>query len=125
MGKKVIGIGIIGAGFARTTQIPGFKDCIGARVMAIASAHRENAERVADEFKIRNVANDWRELIARDDVDLKLAFRPPYDWPHVHRFLAARAIPGIERVDAASYSRTIASHDGHAIVRLHRARADS
>ena len=37
MSKKVIGIGIIGAGFARTTQIPAFKDCIGARVVAIAS----------------------------------------------------------------------------------------
>src|SRR6267378_79552 len=55
LGNKVIGIGIIGAGFARTTQIPAFKDCIGARVVAIASAHRENAESVAEEFKIRQV----------------------------------------------------------------------
>ena len=77
MGKKVIGIGIIGAGFARTTQIPGFKDCIGARVVAIASAHRENAERVAEEFKIRHVAADWRELVARDDVDLVSIVTPP------------------------------------------------
>ena len=77
LGKKVIGIGIVGAGFARTTQIPGFKDCIGARVVAITSAHRERAESVADEFKIRNVANDWRELVARDDVDLVSIVTPP------------------------------------------------
>lgn len=75
--NKVIGIGIVGAGFARTTQIPGFKDCIGARVVAIASAHRERAESVADEFKIRNVADDWRELVARDDVDLVSIVTPP------------------------------------------------
>jgi len=75
--NKVIGIGIVGAGFARTTQIPGFKDCIGARVVAIASAHRERAQAVADEFKIRNVANDWRELVARDDVDLVSIVTPP------------------------------------------------
>ena len=77
MSKKVIGIGIIGAGFARTTQIPAFKDCIGARVVAIASKHRENAERVAEEFNIRHVANDWRELIASDDVDLVSVVTPP------------------------------------------------
>jgi predicted dehydrogenase len=77
LGKKVIGIGIIGAGFARTTQIPAFKDCIGARVVAVASGHRENAERVAEEFKIRHVANDWRELVAIDDVDLVSVVTPP------------------------------------------------
>lgn len=77
MGKKVIGIGIVGAGFARTTQIPGFKDCIGARVVAIASAHRANAESVADEFRIRQVCNDWRELVASDAVDLVSIVTPP------------------------------------------------
>src|SRR5213076_2556841 len=41
------------------------------------SKHRENAERVAEEFNIRHVANDWRELIARDDVDLVSIVTPP------------------------------------------------
>ena len=77
MAKKVIGIGVIGAGFARTTQIPAFKDCIGARVVAITSAHRDNAERVAEEFSIRHVADDWRELVASDDVDLVSIVTPP------------------------------------------------
>jgi predicted dehydrogenase len=67
----------VGTGFARTTQIPGFKDCIGARVVAVTSAHRERAQSVADEFKIRNVANDWRELVAREDVDLVSIVTPP------------------------------------------------
>ena len=75
--NKVIGIGIIGAGFARTTQIPAFKACAGARIVSIASAHRENAEKVADEFRIRHVANDWRELVARADVDLVSIVTPP------------------------------------------------
>jgi predicted dehydrogenase len=77
LSKKVIGIGVIGAGFARTTQIPAFKDCIGARVVAITSRHRENAERVAEEFKIRHVANDWQELVASKDVDLVSVVTPP------------------------------------------------
>ena len=68
--KNVIRIGIIGAGFARTTQIPGFKNCEGAEIVAIASAHREHAEAVAREFAIPNVEDDWRGVVARDDVDL-------------------------------------------------------
>jgi predicted dehydrogenase len=68
--KDIVRIGIIGAGFARTTQIPGFKNCEGAQVVAIASAHRENAEAVAREFEIPHVEDDWRGVIARHDVDL-------------------------------------------------------
>jgi predicted dehydrogenase len=68
--NKTIGIGIIGAGFARTTQIPGFKHCDDARVVAIASARREHAAEVAREFDIPNVEDDWRAVIARGDVEL-------------------------------------------------------
>jgi predicted dehydrogenase len=75
--KKSINIGIIGAGFARTTQIPGFRACEGARVVAIASGHRENAEKAAREFGIEHVAGDWREVVAREDVDLVSIVTPP------------------------------------------------
>src|SRR5258707_13276272 len=67
---KIIRIGIIGAGFARSTQIPGFKACAGARIVAIASARREHAEEVAREFGIEHVEDDWRALVDRDDIDL-------------------------------------------------------
>jgi predicted dehydrogenase len=77
MKKSPIGIGVIGSGFARTTQIPAFKGCPGARLVAIASRHRERAELVAREFDIPNVANDWRELVGRNDVDLVSVVTPP------------------------------------------------
>ena len=38
---------------------------------------------------------------------LRLAYRPPYDWPRVLAFLRARALPGIERVDAEAYERAL------------------
>jgi predicted dehydrogenase len=85
--RDVIGIGIIGAGFARTTQIPGFRACAGARVVAIASHHRENAERVAREFGIARVAGDWREVVADEDVDLISIVTPPVT--HAEMALAA------------------------------------
>ena len=41
----------------------------------------------------------------------RLAYRPPYDWAHVIDFLAARATPGVELVEAGKYQRTIAIND--------------
>src|SRR5881398_2663114 len=82
-------IGIIGAGFARTTQIPGFKNCENARVVAIASARREHAEEVAREFGIPNVESDWRSLVARDDIDLVSIVTPVVT--HCEMTLAALA----------------------------------
>lgn len=77
MKKAPVGIGIIGTGFARTTQIPGFRDCMGARIVAIASRHRDRAEVVAKEFGIEHVAGDWQELVAHNDVDLVSIVTPP------------------------------------------------
>ncbi len=53
---------------------------------------------------------------AGNEVILKLAFRPPYDWPDLCDFLARRSVPGVERVDARGCARTVASDGGHAIV---------
>jgi predicted dehydrogenase len=77
MKKSPVGIGIIGTGFARTTQIPGFRDCMGAKVVAIASRNRERAEAVAKEFGIEHVASDWQELVTHKDVDLVSIVAPP------------------------------------------------
>lgn len=77
MSNPVVRIGIVGSGFARTTQIPGFQNCKDARVVAIASRRRERAQEVAQEFGIEHVASDWQELVARDDVDLVSVVMPP------------------------------------------------
>ncbi|MDT5269782.1 MAG: hypothetical protein QOH49_1968 [Acidobacteriota bacterium] len=77
MSKDSIGIGIIGTGFARTTQLPAWAACEGARVVAVASGHRENAERAAHEFDVPFVAGDWREVVAHDEVDLVSIVTPP------------------------------------------------
>ena len=38
----------------------------------------------------------------------ELAYRPPYDWNALLAFLAARAIDGVESVDASHYRRSVA-----------------
>ncbi|TAL90042.1 MAG: hypothetical protein EPN46_05015 [Candidimonas sp.] len=41
------------------------------------------------------------------EVELLLRYRPPYDWPAMLEFLRRRAIPGIERVTAGLYVRSV------------------
>jgi AraC family transcriptional regulator, regulatory protein of adaptative response / DNA-3-methyladenine glycosylase II len=53
-----------------------------------------------------------------DEVRLKLAYRPPYDWAQVHRFLSDRAVTGLERVDAHGYARTVALGDRPALIHV-------
>ena len=40
-------------------------------------------------------------------ITLSLGYRPPYDWGAMLGFLAARAIPGVERVEHGAYQRSI------------------
>lgn len=41
------------------------------------------------------------------ELRFELGYRPPYDWDHLIHFLAGRAIPGVEEIDAQCYRRTV------------------
>ncbi len=41
------------------------------------------------------------------EIAVLLRYYPPYDWPAMLEFLHRRAIPGLERVDADRYTRTV------------------
>ncbi|MEO6771698.1 MAG: AlkA N-terminal domain-containing protein [Kofleriaceae bacterium] len=49
--------------------------------------------------------------VAGDAIELRLDYRPPYDWPRLLGFLRARAIPGVERI-TDDYRRVV-HLDGH------------
>ena len=55
-----------------------------------------------------------RSRVAVDDtLHFELSFRPPFDWPALCGFLGARAIAGVESLEAGRYSRTAAIvHEG-------------
>ena len=65
---------------------------------------------------------------AGDTLDFELSFRPPFDWPAVTAFLAARAIAGVESVESGAYRRTVripgddTEHRGWIAVELSRKR---
>lgn len=74
---KTIGIGVIGTGFARKVQIPAFLACEGVTIASVASGSYSNAQETAAEFGAAHFSSDWRETVARDDVDLVLITTPP------------------------------------------------
>jgi AraC family transcriptional regulator, regulatory protein of adaptative response / DNA-3-methyladenine glycosylase II len=53
-------------------------------------------------------------------ITLRLAYRPPYDWEHIHSFLATDAIRGVEVVTASSYARAAQTPSGHAVLQIRR-----
>ena len=113
--NKTVRIGVIGAGFAETTQIPGFRNCEGAQVVAIASAHREHAAEVARKFDIPNVARDWRELVLRDDVDVVSVVTPVVT--HCEITLAA-----LDNGKAVLCEKPMAMNADEALIMMKRAR---
>jgi len=62
--------GIIGAGgFAEVCHAPGLQSHPEAEVVALCGRRREHARAMADRLGIADVHTDYRELLARDDVD--------------------------------------------------------
>jgi AraC family transcriptional regulator of adaptative response / DNA-3-methyladenine glycosylase II len=53
-----------------------------------------------------------------EEASLRLPYKAPYDWAHLHAFLARRAIPGIESVTAGTYARTVRTPSGYALVEV-------
>jgi AraC family transcriptional regulator of adaptative response / DNA-3-methyladenine glycosylase II len=51
-------------------------------------------------------------------IRLRLAYRPPIDLDRIFRFLAARAIPGVEEVSGPVYRRTLLLPNGIGLVAL-------
>jgi AraC family transcriptional regulator of adaptative response / DNA-3-methyladenine glycosylase II len=98
--------------------------------VALASGFR-STRRFNDAFAqtYRRPPRDLRRSARRagasepgEEVVLRLAYRPPYDWPHMLSFLATRTVTGVERVDARGYARTVVCDGGAAIVRVNAVR---
>ncbi len=49
-------------------------------------------------------------------VTIRLAYRPPYDWPAMLDFLRRRCIAGVELIVADAYARTIELDGAHGVV---------
>ena len=74
-------IGIVGAGAnTKTMHIPGFQKIDGVEVVAVCNRSRASGQKVADEFGITAVYEDWKELVHAADVDAVCVGT----WPYLH-----------------------------------------
>ena len=64
-----IRLGIIGTGQIGKSHINTYQQIESAEIIAVADINKAEAERVAAQFEIPNVYADFRQLLARDDID--------------------------------------------------------
>ena len=75
---QTVRMGIIGAGkFSQNRMLPNFVSLPDVELVAVANRSLESAERVAGDFGISTALADWKQLLARDDVDAVLVGTQP------------------------------------------------
>jgi AraC family transcriptional regulator of adaptative response / DNA-3-methyladenine glycosylase II len=55
---------------------------------------------------------------SEDEIEVRLPYRPPFDWPGLLAFLRYRAIPGVESVTEDQYARTISIDGVQGVIRV-------
>ncbi|MBV9340682.1 MAG: DNA-3-methyladenine glycosylase 2 family protein [Acidobacteria bacterium] len=85
------------------------------------SAFRQTFRRAPRELRRQRSAIRGDE----DEVVLRLAFRPPYDWAQVRDFLAHRAVPGIELASECRYVRTARVGRSAALISVYPAEGEN
>jgi predicted dehydrogenase len=89
MADKTIRVGFVGAGAnTRKHHIPKLKAQPGVELVAVANRSKESGERVAREFGIARVHDDWRQVVEARDVDAVCIGT----WPYMHRELTVAAL---------------------------------
>ena len=64
MENGIVRVGLVGAGAnTRLRHIPGLREQEGVDIVSVANRSRESGERIASEFEIPNVYDNWQELI--------------------------------------------------------------
>ena len=95
MSDKAIRVGFIGAGGnSRLHHIPKLKAQPGVELVAVANRSKESGERVAKEFGIARVSNDWREVVSAPDIDAVCIGT----WPYTHAEMTIAALEANKHV---------------------------
>ncbi len=82
-------VGFIGAGGnTRLRHLPGFAWINGVELSAVANRSEASSRKVAEEFGINRVADDWREIVAADDIDAVCIGT----WPNTHAEMTCAAL---------------------------------
>lgn len=88
-------MGLIGAGGnTQLRHIPGLRAQPGVEIKGLVNRSRESSERVAGEFEIPEVYEDWVELLEDDDIDAVCIGT----WPYMHAPLVIETLEADKHV---------------------------
>ena len=89
MSVPPIKVGVIGAGDnTRVRHIPGLQAIEGVEIVSVCNRSRESSQRVADAMGIPQVYDDWRALIASDEINAVMIGT----WPYMHCEMTCAAL---------------------------------
>ena len=95
MPNEIIRVGLVGAGAnTRLRHITGLREQEGVEIVSVANRSRESGERIASEFEIPKVYDNWLGLIQADDTDAICIGT----WPYMHRTLVLAALDNNKHV---------------------------
>lgn len=69
MANAKIRIGVIGTGIIGKAHLDQYADIEGAEVVALCDINEQEARRVADKYGVAHVYTDYKDLLAREDID--------------------------------------------------------
>ena len=79
MSNEQIRIGIIGGGgIVRHRHMPGLAAIEGVKVVAVCNRTAESTRKFAEDFGFPRTADDWREIVAMQDIDVVWIGTTPY-----------------------------------------------
>ncbi len=95
MSSQSIQVGIIGAGGNTTSRhIPGLQAIDGVEIISVCNRTRVSSERVAQQFGIPKVYENWQELVAAPDTNAIVIGT----WPFMHHRVTLAALAADKHV---------------------------
>ena len=112
MAEKQVRIGIVGAGDnTRTRHIPGFQTVPGVEVISVVNRSRESSEKVAHQFEIPKVYDNWLDLVRSEEIDTVCIGT----WPHMHCPVTLEALEADKHV-LTEARMAMNAHEAHAML---------
>ena len=95
MADDTIRIGLVGAGGNTTLRhIPGFQAIEGVELVSVANRSVASGQRIADQYGLSEVYENWADLIDADDTDAICIGT----WPYMHRDMVIAALESDKHV---------------------------
>lgn len=76
--KSTVNVAVIGAGAIGLDHIASFQKHPAARVLAVAENNPERGQEAATRFNVPSMVPDYRQVLARDDIDIVSIALPTY-----------------------------------------------